>query len=128
MRTQNEGFTLIELLIVIAIIGILSTIAIPKYAAYRTRAFDSVALSDLESAATAQDAYFVAKGTYAGADKLQDLADEEGFTPSSGVTLTIVKANKTGYMMEARHEKGSAIYKIQGPGGIPEKKTEETSG
>ena len=46
LRGGNErGFTLIELMIVIAIIGILSAIAIPNFLAYRTRGQDSAAIA-----------------------------------------------------------------------------------
>ena len=63
MRAE-QGFTLIELLVVIAIIGILAAIAIPQFAAYRRRAYESDIKANLKNAATAQEAYFVDFNTY----------------------------------------------------------------
>ncbi len=44
---NTKGFTIIELLLVVAIIGVLSAIAIPQFSAYRERSFNAVAVSDL---------------------------------------------------------------------------------
>jgi type IV pilus assembly protein PilA len=58
-RIRNrKGFTLIELLIVVAIIGILAAVAIPQFASYRQKGYNSAAVSDLKNAKTALEAYY----------------------------------------------------------------------
>ncbi len=58
INKNEKGFTLIELMIVVAIIGILAAIAIPQFSNYRTKAFNSAAISDLHTARMAEEAVF----------------------------------------------------------------------
>ena len=57
-RRGEKGFTLVELMIVVAIIGILAAIAIPQFAKYRQRAFNSAALSDVRNLGTDVEGYY----------------------------------------------------------------------
>ena len=97
MRAQKSGFTLIELLIVVVIIGILASIAIPKFSAVRERAYLAAAKSDLKNLANQQDVYYNDNYTYS-----TDVA-ALGFTNSEGVILTISEGTNTGWSATAYH-------------------------
>jgi prepilin-type N-terminal cleavage/methylation domain-containing protein len=55
---RRAGFTLIELLMVIVIIGFLASIAIPKFASTKEKAYIATMKSDLRNLVTAEEAYF----------------------------------------------------------------------
>ncbi len=55
---NRKGFTLVELLIVIAIIGIIASIAIPQFVAYRQKSYNAMAKSDLHNARVSLEGYY----------------------------------------------------------------------
>jgi len=117
-KKNLHGFTLIELMIVIAVIGILSGIAIPQYSLHRTRAFNAVAEADLRNAATAQEAYFIDHGTYCSVET-NLIGPTYMLFFSKGVIFEIDPAGTDafGYVMHARHDRGDTTFTISGPGG-----------
>ncbi|MFW5329266.1 type IV pilin protein [Hydrogenophaga sp. ZJX-1] len=95
---RHKGFTLIELMIVVAVVAILSAIAIPSYDAYIRRTHRANAKSALmqvaqwmERAATAQGSYPLTAAVPAG------LLNVEG----NRYALTVVSANGTSYTLTA---------------------------
>jgi type IV pilus assembly protein PilA len=56
-KKNKKGFTLLELMIVIAIISILTAIAIPQFSSYRKRAYMTATKSDVKNAHIALQNY-----------------------------------------------------------------------
>ncbi len=122
MKNQ-KGFTLIELMIVIAIIGILAAIAIPQFSAYRVRAYNSAAKSDLKAMQTTFEVFFndfenypnallVANGG-PGAIVFTDGTDSITFNTSDAVIIGVLAgtANQT-YGAAAKCTPGDKIYEV----------------
>ena len=73
-RTATHGFTLIELLIVMAIIGTLLSIAVPRYFRSLQHARETVLKQDLWILREAIDKYYADLNQYP--EKLPDLVDK----------------------------------------------------
>lgn len=94
MVKNIKGVTLVELLVVIVIIGILMSVAVPSYRQYTQRANRAEAKSMVLQAAASQERFYLTNATYAnGVAALTDappnglgLLDE---SPSGNYTMTI---------------------------------------
>ncbi len=84
--TKEKGFTLIELMIVVAIIGILAAVAIPRFADLIDRAKEAQTKGNLSSIRSAISIYYgVNEGRAPGQDALQ--GETEGTTFSLDAAL-----------------------------------------
>ena len=63
---RQEGFTLVELMVVVAIIGLLSAVAIPNFQKYQARSKTSEAKLQLSAIYTAEASFFSDYNIYAG--------------------------------------------------------------
>jgi prepilin-type N-terminal cleavage/methylation domain-containing protein len=64
---RRSGFTLIELMVVVVIIGVLSTVAIPAFMRFQLRAKSVEAGVNLQAIAKAEESYYAEYGTYVSA-------------------------------------------------------------
>ncbi len=113
VQTHNKGMTLIELMIVIAILGVVSAIAIPAYKGYVKTTKAQECQQGLASLVLAQEEYFLeqrsyftgasiaaletaSKGlwTYAQPSADRNCAYQAALVGTTGYSMTVKGANK----------------------------------
>ena len=87
--SSRKGFTLIELLIVVVILGLLASIAIPKLAATKDKAKMASVKNDLRNTMTAQEAYFADYSTFGNLSQLQAASNYNLSTGNTGAVTGV---------------------------------------
>ncbi len=77
MKKKKKGFTLVELVVVVAILGILAGIAIPKFGSIQTDAANAVHNANIRTLQSAAMMYLAANGNPA-AEKTYDKDSTDG--------------------------------------------------
>ncbi len=110
---REKGFTLVELMIVIAIIGLLAAIAIPQFASYRQKGYNTKAKAELRSYYTACQAYFASHT----ATDCDEGTVSDTYIKSNDIILT----SAPGQAMigaTAHHVAGTSTYTVGSGGNI----------
>jgi type IV pilus assembly protein PilA len=93
MKSTQQGFTLIELLIVVAIIGILATFAIPAYSDYVAKAKVAAAIAEISPGKTGYE-ILVNEGN--ASTITADAIGLKASTPNCDITTTVDAATGIG--------------------------------
>lgn len=100
----SAGFTLVELMMVVAMLGILTTIAVPSYRDYIVRSAITDATSNLSTRRVALEQFFQDSRTYVGApactaDSTTSKYFDFSCSTQTATAYTIQAQGKTGSMM-----------------------------
>ena len=104
------GFTLIELMVVLLIVGILGTVAVPAYRQYVIRAHRTEAKTALLRLAANQERHYLQHNTYT--DDLAALGFGAGISENGVYTLTVPIADAITYQAVAAPTPGGGLNAV----------------
>ena len=118
MAQNRKGSTLVELLLVVVVMGTLATIAAPRFAGSKDKAYVTAMKADLRNLVVYEEQFAADNhGQYfSGTATLDDPLN--GFTPSKDVTVTLTTFKILGsqlgdWIAIARHPKSSETCEMR---------------
>jgi len=119
---HTQGFTLVELMIVIAIIGILSAIAVPNFLSYQKKGYDSAAQAEAMSFLSLSLTYYGDKGTGSeGQVTLDNSHYPKGFAHNDDISISgSISQDSLGDLhgsMYFYHTKSATTFTLDAPNG-----------
>lgn len=95
MSSRSSGFTLVEIMIAVVIVGLLATIAVPKYQIHKRQTYVSSVKAHLRHLHLTQEMFFVGAMTYSPTIGALD------FQESSSITVRLLEASLGGWSADA---------------------------
>jgi prepilin-type N-terminal cleavage/methylation domain-containing protein len=122
---QKSGFTLLEIIIVIIIVGVLASLALPRFFATVEFSRSTEALQNASVVRQSVERCYLGRaGTYVGCTIATIDVENPSTTPGTHFTYTITGQTTTAYSIIARRnavnggDSNSQIYIEQGPAGV----------
>jgi type IV pilus assembly protein PilA len=109
---SNRGFTLIEMMIAIAVIAIISAIALPFYNDYIETGEEGVLVNNISTIEIFQEDFRLRNGTYAvGLADIAAITAAIGWSPraNDGVTYAIADSDGSFYEVTATNPAGNSV-------------------
>jgi len=123
-RMRQRGFTLIEVMIVVGIVGVLASIAIPAYSEYSTRGRIVDGVGPLADMQAKLEQFFQDRRTYVGACAAGTLAPLPPETPH--FTFACPTLNAAGYQVNAtgRSSMAGFVFRLELANGVVTRSTQ----